>query len=349
MKLTNVAALVFAAGVGVLPLSAQQPEQNAVPRLSASVQLKSAKTSKVSQITLVPPTTMAKGVFAFVTPDNPDQPMERSTKECKVFLLSTPAELVVATRTYADGNLSQARRQLSAVSSKYLGFVGLPDNPAHKAAWLELDCLARLQEWAALGKLAGAFPGADFLDAQEKAVLDVARILSRVSDDPATAAARLKEVDSYLNDSSKKKKLSSTTYAWLKYAQARAKASSISEDMIANGIPDANVADAIQAVDALCEAAVATHGRDMELPLDAMKRAFAIMWAMPGVKAYANTAKKMDKKVWEAAPIDFREAVAMAFMIQNVIEPECKDETIRKAASYFFNAKEGANAEEDKK
>ncbi|MCH5285351.1 MAG: hypothetical protein J1E42_07110 [Akkermansiaceae bacterium] len=350
MKLTNVTALLFSAAAGVFTLaSAQQTEQPAGPRLSAVVQLKNSKSNKLSALTLVPPTNMAKGVFAYITSDNPEQPVERSTKEFKVFLVTTPPELVVAARAYADGSLSTAARQLGSVRSKYMPFVALPDNPTQKAAWMELNCYARLQDWAGLGKLAAAFPGAEFLSSQDRLVLEAARILSHVSDDPTTAASRQKEVEAFLGNSSNKKRLTPTAYAWIKYAQARAASGAFTEDMLKNGIPEAKAAAATQAVDALCEAAMATRGRDMELPLDAMKRAFAIMWAMPGVKSYSNTAKKMDKKVWESAPIDFREAVSLAYMIQNIFEPDCKDDNIRKAASFFFNAQKGKKSAEAKK
>lgn len=338
MKMKNVTALLIAAAAGVMPLSAQQPAQN-VPQLTTIVTLKSSKSGRLSQINIVPSPNNAKGVFAYMVPEQPDQPVERSTKDCKVFLITTPVELAAATRSYSEGNLSDARRLLAAVRSKYAPFVNLPDNPVHKAAFMELNCYARMQDWAGLGKLANSFPGVSYLEPAEKTLLEAARIVSKVSDDPASAEARAKEVESFLGEA-KVKQLNSSVYGWLKYAQGRALASSIPADQLKGSISADKAELASHAVDVLCEAAMSSHGRDMELPLDAMRRAFQILWAMPGVKSYANSVRKMDKAAWDAAPYNFRDAVSLAYMIRNIFEPEQKDEAINKAAALFFNARE---------
>ena len=75
----------------------------------------------------------------------------------------------------------------------------------------------------------------------------------------------------------------------------------------------------------------------MEIPVDAMHRAFSILWAMPGVKEYMPKAKKMDKKTWDAAPCNFRDAVAMAFLLRNVYAPKLKDEAISTAVGFYYN------------
>lgn len=340
MKLKNVTALLITATAGVMSLQAQQSAQ-AVPRLNAWVQLKTDKRTH-SAITLVPSSTITKGVFA-VQVNQVDPPREFSTKDCKVFFVVTPNELVTATRSYDEGSLKDARRQLSAVRAKYAPFVGLPGNPAHKAALMELDCLARMQDWSALAKLADAFPGAQFLDADDKLRLDVARILSKVSEPASTAADRLKEVDAFLGDESKMRRINSSSYSWLKYAQGCALAAGIPADQLKSGIAEANVAKASLAVDAFCEAAMATHGRDLELPVAAMRRAFGLLWAMPGVQEYAEAkGRKMDRAVWEGADHNFRDAVALAYMLQHVFAPELKDEAVSKAAALYFNARETA-------
>ena len=339
MKLTNVTTLLLAAAAGVLPLAAQQEAPG--PHLTAIVQSKAGKNPRLAQVNILPPVNPGKGVFATINQAQPDQLMEANAKDFKVFFITTPPELANATRTYSEGSLAEARRQLEAVRIKYDGFAGLPDNPAVRAARMELQCSVRLMDWNSVRKLTESSPSLKFLDPEDRVGLEAARILGKVSDDPATAEARQKEIETLLADANKTKHLDSVEYGWLKYALGRALASSIPADQIKSGnIAEANVAKASLAVDALCEAAVSGHGRDMELPVDAMVRAFNILWAMPGVRNYANGVRKMDRAVWDAGNHNFRDAVALAYMIRNIFAPNTKDEAINKAASLFFNTRE---------
>lgn len=335
MKLTNVITGILAAGIFSGALSAQQGDPTAT--LNAIVQPKGSK--GIGAVRLVPPPVIDKGVLRYVVlSQNADTtPKDGTSKDFKVLMLMTPPELVEAQRVYAEGNLNAAKRQLAAVRTKYADFSGLPDNPAAKAGLTELACLARLQDWAGLGKAVEDYPHPRLQDADTRAEIDAARLLSQVSDDPATAAARQKSVEAMLNDSAKMKRLHSSSYGWLKYAQARALASGISTD----SVPADKVAQASKAVDAYCEAAVCYRGGEMELAADALTRAFHLLWAMPGVKAYGNATKKMDLKKWNEAPADFREAVALANMLTTIIAPEIKDSAVQQAAGYFVNTQEG--------
>lgn len=345
MKLTNVITCLLAAGA-LSSLSAQQGG-DPTATLNAIAQPKGSK--GIGAVRLVQPPVIDKGVLRFVVvSQNADPtPRDATSKDFKVLMIMTPPELADAQRVYAEGNLNAAKRQLAAVRTKYADFSGLPDSPSAKAGLLELRCLSRLQDWAGLAKAVADYPHPRLQDSATRATLDAARLLSQVSDDPATAAARQKDIEALLADGAKMKRLHSTEYGWLKYAQGRALASGIPTDTV----PGDKTVQASKAVDAYCEAAVCYRGGEMELAADALTRAFHLLWAMPEVKAYAASVKKMDAKSWTSAPANFREAVALANMLSTIIAPEQKDSAVHQAAGYFINTQEGkrpAAAEEKK-
>lgn len=336
MKLTNAIALLSMALIGALPLAAQQAQPQVT--LTAIGQLKNAK--KLSQVRLLPPPAIEKGVISVMNPNPDEAPLALRTKDFRFFIVMTPPELAAASRAYANGDLKSARRQFADVRSKYGAFIGIPNNPALQAARMELDCDVRLMDWAAVGKLATDNPGKAFMEAEDRVVLDAARLLSQVSDDPGTADARSKSIEEYLSGA-KAKTINSEVYGWMKYALARAIASGIPAAELQGGISEANVERASLAVDAYCESVASNHGRNLELPVDALKRAFAILWAMPGVKSYALATKQMDAKRWDGAPQNFRDAATLAYMLENIFEPGQKDANIQKAASLHFNRMQG--------
>lgn len=340
MKLTNAIALLSVAVAGILPLSAQQAAPS--PMLQAYAQVKNAKGNKLNALRLVPPSSVEKGVVAIYA--NPDQPpTEMRTKDFKFLMVLTPEDLAAATRSFAAGNLKDARRQLAAVRAKYTPFIGLPDSPALKAARMELECCVRMMNWEAVGKLVASSPDPAFLPPEDRVELAAARLLSQVSDDAGTAAERQKAIESFLGDS-KSKTLNSEVYCWLKYALGRALASKIPAAELQNGIAASHEEAASLAVDAYCEAFASNHGRNAEIPVDALKRAFQILWAMPGVKQYALSVKQMNEKTWNDAPYNFRDAVALAYILENVAAPGLKDSNIQKAASLHFNRLQGKKA-----
>lgn len=345
MKLTNIITGILAAGVFSSAFFAQAQQGDPATTLNAVIQAKNAK--GMGQVRLVQPPTVAKGVLRLIPPGQgaDTTPRDMQTKDFKVFMILTPADLVEARRTYAEGNLSTAKRQLAAVRAKYVDFAGLPDSPSVQAARMELPCLARLHDWAGLAKAVEAFPHPRLQESADRATLEAARLLSQVSDDPATADARMKAIDALLADNGKMKHLHNTEFGWLKYAQGRALASGISTDKV----PADKVEQASKAVDAYCEAAVCYRGGEMEIATDALRRAFHLLWAMPGVKEYGAAASKgMDAKAWNTAPADFREAVALANMLLTVIDPKIDDAAVKQAAGYFVNTLQGKRPAEQK-
>lgn len=317
--------------VAVLPaVDAQQPVASGAPKLWAQMQQK----TKLRRMSILPSATGAKGEFLVDLGE--DTPTAYNAKDFKLFFIETPSDLAAALKDYSADDLG-ARRQLAKVRTKYAAFAGLPGNPATFAGLVEISCTARAMDWKALGEAVDEFPSPQMLGADGRARLAAARVLSKVSDEPATADDRQKEAEAALSTAGEPEKTSSEVYAWLKYALARALASKIPAEELRQGISAGNVELASRAIDTYCEVAAAAHGRYMEIPVDAMQRAFHILWAMPGVKDFAAKAGKFDKKTWNAAPHNFRDAVALAFLLRKVYAPELKDEAISQAAELYFN------------
>lgn len=342
MKLMNVIALASLAVGLAMPLSAQQP---GAPTLNMYGMLKKGKKIQGFRV-LAPDQPVKNSIIVSDVPNslNPDpEPSAMSIKDFKVLLVQSPVDYVMASRAYNSGNLTEARPLLKAVRDKYEAFVALPSNPSLKAARMELDCLVRLMDWKGVASLVEATPGKQFLEPEDRAVLEAARIVSQVSDDAATAAARQKEIETFLGDS-KTKNVNSEVYGWVKYAMGRALASGITAEELQNGLDAAHVDAASKAVDAYCEAFASSHLRTKEIPMEALTRAFQLLWAMPGVKSYALSNKQMNAEKWNAAPYNFRDAVTIAYLLDRVFAVGGKDANIRRASSFYFNAQEGKGA-----
>ncbi len=335
MKTSHLIFSLFALGACVLPA---QEQATPGPMLPAFAQLRTAKGDAVGRLHLVPPPQDSKGMVSY---------LNRSTRELttvplrdfKVLLAETPKDLAEALRAYKRGDLGEARGSLASARSKYNGFAGLPHNPAVRAVLTELVCDARLMDWSNLRKAVSAASSIrSGMEESDRAMVDAARLLCQVNDDPATAAERLKAVEEVLADAGKCAQMHTEPYSWIKYAQGCALAGQLSEAELRDGIPAEKEKLASLAVDAFCEAAAAAHARHMELPKDAMLRAFRILWAMPGVQQYAGEKAQMTKKVWAKAPYNFRDAVSLAFMLKNIYFGAGEnDPLVDKAAGLFYN------------
>lgn len=330
MKSLPIAVLALAVAACLTPAMAQQPDA-AAGKVKAYVQF-----DKGRPMDIVLESAQGKNRFIYVDKKS-EQQMAADASACKLFFIQTPTELAAAERAYSDRELAAARKQLAACKAKYLPYVGLPGNPSTRAALLELECAIRQMDWEGLKGLVASFPSPDTLELDDKALYDTARLLCQVSDDPATTEDRIKAAQ----ELAKNKALNSRAYGWVMYAVGRAYASRIPSDQLEGSISGKTEADANQAVDFLCQAAVSSHGAQMEVPLDAMKRALHILWAMPGVKEYASKGGTMDANRWNGAPANFRDAVALAYMIKTVFAPESKDSFVDRLAAFYVNTLEG--------
>jgi len=329
MKLFNMIALGLAATAGAA-YAQQEPAQTQV---RAYVQFERSRPTVLSL-------KKANGKDKFVYTVQ-DQEMQGNADKCKLFFIQTPADLASAIRTLKERDFASARKQLAAVKGKYAAWQGLPGDPSTKAALLELECAVRQLDLEGLKGLVSSFPHADWLEGEDKLQFAAARVLAGVSDDPAAAVGAREKAEGLLKNETIVSAINSRAYGWLKYAIGRSYAAEIPAAELSGTISEANVQKANLAIDNLCQAAMSSHGADMELPVDAMRRAQAILWAMPGVKDYANRIGKMDRRRWSDAPANFRDAVSLAYLIKNVYDSDNgkKDAALDKAASYFFNAK----------
>ena len=335
MKTSYFTFLLFALGSCVL---FAQEQTTPGPVISAIAQPRTAKGNAVGKLQLVPPPQGIKNMVSYLNRDTREVTTV-ALRDLKALLIETPKDLAEALRAYKRGDLNEARRPLASARSKYSGFADLPHNPAVRAVLTELVCDARLMDWTSLKKAVGAATSMrGGMEASDRAMVDAARLLCQVSDDPETASERLKAVETLLADSGKLAHMRTEPYSWLKYAQGRALASQLSEAELRDGVPSEKEKQASLAVDAFCEAAAAAHSRHMELSKDAMLRAFRILWAMPGVQQYANEGTQMTKKGWAKAPYNFRDAVALAFMLKNIyFNVGESDSLVDKAAGFFYN------------
>lgn len=328
MKLRNILAVGLAALAGMS--YAQEPAKQ--QGLVAVVQV--SDKSKPSKLMV----KGASGKDTFVYYDRGSEAdVQRNAAKMKVFFLLTPEDMVAAEQALNAGDLEDARAKLGAVKAKYKGFLGLDRNPAERAAVLEIDCAVRQLDFAGLKSLLGSFPHPDWLSAEDKGKYMAAQILAKAC--TGTPLAEIEASAKELLDSGVGKTLNGDCYGWVRYALAYATAAAIPAEEIAGTISEGNLAAANKAIDLYCQAGASSHGRDMELPVDAMSRAQALLWAMPGVKEYAAKGKDMDSRKWNDAPYNFRDAVALAYILKNVFG--ATGETIEAAAPLYFNTQAG--------
>ncbi len=278
-----------------------------------------------------------------------DQQMQMDASKCDMFKLITPADFAGAVNDYRAADLEGARKKLAAVKSKYAEYIGLPGNPAAEAAMLELDCALRLQDWAGAKALADGFPHPEYMSEEQQASIAVAKVLGNISDAPGSLNTQKEAVAAILK-SDAGKKLSLKDYGRLRYALARAYEAEVPADQLAGTVTAEQAPDLIKAVDNYCQAALSTHGAEMELPLDAMQRALTLLWAQPGVKEYA-AGGAMDAARWNAAPVNFKDAAVLAHLLKKVYTDDdgatlSKKALVDEVAAYYVApAKKEAAAE----
>ncbi len=286
------------------------------------------------------PVVSATGKDKFIFVHN-DQQMQMDVAKCNMFKLVTPADFAAAVNDYRAGDLEGSRKKFAAVKGKYAEYVGLPGNPSTEAALLELDCALRMLDWAGAKALVDGFNHPDYLDDEDKATLEVARVLGNISDAPGGLEGQKEAITNILKGDTGKK-IGLDGYGRLRYALARAYEAEVPADALAGTVTAEQAPDLIKAVDNYCQAALSTHGATMEIPLDAMQRALRILWAQPGVKEYA-AGGAVDAARWKDAPVNFKDAAVLAFLIKNVYTADGGATLSQKAlvdevAQYYYNA-----------
>ncbi len=286
------------------------------------------------------PVLNATGKDKFIFVHN-DQQMQMDVAKCNMFRFVTPADLGDALNDYRAGNLAEARKKFGAVKARYAEYVGLPGNPATEAALLELDCALRQLDWAGAKALIDGFAHPDYLGEDEAATLAVAKVLGNISDAPGGLDAQKEAVAAILKAETGKK-IGLDGYGRLRYALARAYEAQVPAEQLAGTVTAEQAPDLIKAVDNYCQAALSTHGATMEIPLDAMQRALRLLWAQPGVKEYA-AGGAVDAARWKDAPVNFKDAAALAYLLKKVYTADEAAALPQKAlidevAKYYYNA-----------
>ncbi len=330
MKSLNMLALGLAVFAGA-PLASYAQE---APKTKLQAYVMMGK--KASRLPIM--NAAGKGQFTFM---QEEQQMQMAVSKCDMFMFITPADYAAAMTDYRAGDLAGARKKFASIKGHYSEYIGLPGNPSTLAALAELDCAQRMLDWGATKSLADGFAHPDYLSAEDQARIAVAKVLGNITDAPGGLDAQKEAVAAILK-SDAGKKLSVESYAWLRYALARAYEAQVPAEQLNGTVTAEQAPDLIKAVDNYCQAAVASHGTRMEIPVDAMQRAMRILWAQPGVKEYAAGSATMDAARWNAAPVNFKDAVALAQLLKTVYTADSGATLAQKAlvdelVKYYYN------------
>jgi hypothetical protein len=261
-----------------------------------------------------------------------------------MFYIQTPADMANALRDYYGGDYAAARKSFAAIKKKYAAFAGLPGSPCTVAALHELTCAVRMLDFAAAKELADSIPGVSVLTGADAARVAAAKVAGMINDQPDSFPGIKEAVEAAMKAHGRN--LDSEANGWLRYALARGAAAMVPAEQIQGTIAEDKVKAASVAVDFYCQAVMSMHGTQKAVPADALNRALALLWAMPGVKEYAaNVSKPVDKVGWNKAPADFRDAAAMAHYIKTMYPApaDAPNALADQLDAYFYNAKQGTS------
>lgn len=332
MKLFNYIGFTLAALSGMQLATAQE-----AAKLQAYAALPGAGATQ-----LVLERSDGNGTF-FYLQKGTDQLMQAKASTLKMFYIQTPADMANALRDYYGGDYAAARKDFAKIKKKYASFAGLPGSPCTMSALYETICAVRMLDIAAVKALASSVPGEAALTGSDAAKLAAAKVFGMINDQPDSFAAIKDAVEAAMKTHGRN--LDSEANGWLRYALARAAAAQVPADQLNATIAADKVKAASVAVDFYCQAVMSMHGSQKTVPADALNRAMALLWAMPGVKEYAsNVPKPVDKLGWNAAPADFRDAVAMARYLKTMYSAtgDAPNALADQLDAYYFNAKKGA-------
>ncbi|MBE6419692.1 MAG: Spc97/Spc98 family protein [Akkermansiaceae bacterium] len=341
MKFNHIVTLGLAAFVGFsLPADAQDKKIDVkayyVKKAKEEGKNKSGKLSAVSIVSSTKPGT-------FVVKLNEDETKEVKIKDdYSTFYVITPKELVEALRLYAAEDFAPAGKALHKVRKQLENWRGLPEGPYMRAYRAEVECAVRQLDFAGALAVVNEFPKdiEKLLTPQDKVMQSAVKLLAGATReggvDPTKIEDGIKTVMDKLGSA-----VTPAHYGWMYFALGAAYQSTIPADQISShNIAAEHKVNASKAIDAFCVAGISTHGAQMQLPIEAMKRAQLLLWSMPGVqaevKAYGHPTPAKFKKQSQ----DFQDAVTLAYMLINVYGVEAPaDSPLAKAAELYVNTK----------
>ena len=261
-------------------------------------------------------------------------------KHFSSFYVLMPPDLVEAQKLYAAESFAEARPKLAESRKKWENWKGLPEGPYLKAFRMEVECAIRMMDFAGAASIAKSFPDdmKKLLSPQDKVLCNTAVILGAAAkNDPA----KLEEAVNRVLTGEDKKSVTPQLYGWLQFAVAMAYENAVpAEERAANNISEANAVAASKAIDCYCRAGMSTHGAQMELPIEGMKRAQKLLWGMPGVQKEVKDFGHPTPDKFKKASQNFQDAVILAYMLINVYGVEAgKTSDLAKAAALFQNTK----------
>ena len=341
MKFRNIITLGLAAAVGfTLPAEAQDKKLEVKAYyVKKTKDEKKGRAAKLSVVNIVSSTKAG----SYVEQINADETKDVDIKKTySTFYVLTPKPLVDALRLYAAEDFAHARPALNKVRKQLENWCGLPEGPYLRAYRAEVECAVRQLDFAgALKVIEDLAKGAEkTLTTQDQVNVAAVKLLAAATAEKGYDPAKMEElvkktIDKY------GKAITPAQYGWLHFAIGAAYQSSIPADQISShSISAEHQANASKAIDAYCIAGISSHGAQMELPIEAMKRAQLLLWSMPGVQAEVKAFGHPTLQKFKKASQNFQDAVTLAYMLINVYGVEAApDSPIAKAAALFQNTK----------
>lgn len=333
MNLRNIVTLALSAVVlGSFAAEAQDKK----PTLTARA-AKKGKEDSYGNIAIL--SSHKPGVYTYQK-DADTTPEVNIEKTFSTFYVMTPPALVEALRLYAAEDFEAARKSLNSVRKQLANWRGLPEGPFLRAYRAELQCAVRQFDFAGAAAVVGEFPSdvEKILTPQDKVMGNAVKLLAAATRSGGYDPAKIEEnVNNIITKQGKA--VTPTVYGWLHFAIGAAYQSTIPADQISsNSISEENKMKASKAIDAYCIAGISSHGAEMQLPLEALKRAQLLLWSMPGVQKEVAAFKQPTPSKFKKASQNFQDAVSLAYMLQNVYGVEADASSpIAKAAKLFQN------------
>lgn len=338
MKISNVLAVGLATLVGFSFQSEAQEKKVTLEARAVRKAKDGEAKAKQSKVEIVASTRAGYYTYQKDVDNTADVAID---KHYSSFYVLMPPHLVEAKKLYAAESFTEARAKLAESRKALENWRGLPEGPYLKAFRMELECAIRMMDFAGAEEIVKSYPEKmdTLLTPQDKVLMNTARILSAAT---RMDGAKIEEnVNKLLANGDLKKAVTPQLYGWLQFAVAMAYERAIpQEERTGFAITEANVAAANKAIDCYCRTGMSSHGAQMELPIEGMKRAQLLLWGMPGVQKEVKDFGHPTPEKFKKSSQNFQDAVILAYMLINVygVETE-KSSTLSKAAALFQNTK----------
>ncbi len=340
MNFRNIISAALSAAV-IFSCAAEAQEKSPTIVARAAKKAKEGADTKVGNINIVSSTK--PGVYTYQK-DADTTPEVNIEKNFSIFYALTPAELVEALRLYAAEDFEAARKALHTSRKHLTNWRGLPEGPYLRAYRAEVQCAVRQLDFAGAVAVVNDFPEDvnKILTAQDKATANAVKLLYAATKEGSISPDKITENINTIV-SKQGKAVTPSVYGWLYFAQGAAYQAAIPADQISShNISEEHKLNASKAIDAYCIAGISSHGAEMQIPVEALKRAQLLLWSMPGVQKEVKDFGHPTPQKFKKASQNFQDAVSLAYMLINVYGVEADASSpIAQAAKLFQNTKVG--------